>query len=309
MFADVTASNLSVTQTMRSYWDEDLAILSAENVSFSLETAGLGSRLAALAIDTAIQLFVAFLVFIAFLGVIGYFNLWRFLAPLLGSPTDPLGKITVFISALMLLFAIGYFALFEYLWDGQTPGKRWFGLRVTTTNGLPLSLWPAVIRNVVRVVDFLPFGYGFGAAICLANDLNQRGGDLAAGTIVVVEGKREKARNKITMREAVDGFLQSATTVPGTEESTPFQEAELSVEAARPIDPEAVALAQTLNREDYELARDFLARRETLPKVARARLASSLAARLATKMQTAAPADAETFIAETVATLARAYAG
>ena len=290
---------------MRSYWDEDLAILSAENVSFSLETAGLGSRLAALAVDTAIQLFVALLVVIAFSGVVSLFDLGRYIDPLF----DPPERFFAFISAVMLLFALAYFAIFEYLWDGQTPGKRWFGLRVTTTDGLPLGLWPAVIRNVVRVVDFLPVGYGFGAALCLANNLNQRGGDLAAGTIVVVEGKREKARQRVTMSQAVDSFLQAATTVPGTQESRPFEEAELSIEAARPVDPEAVALAQTLTREDYELARDFLARRETLPKVARARLASSLAARLSGKLRIEAPADNEAFLAQIVAMLARAYAG
>ncbi len=295
---------------MRSYWDEDLAILSAENVSFSLETAGLGSRLAALFVDTAIQLFVAFLVFIVVTGIVGYFDLWRFLAPLLGSPQDPLGKITIFISALMVLFVFGYFVLFEWLWDGQTPGKRWFGLRVTTTDGLPISLWVSVIRNIVRVVDFLPMGYGFGAVVCLANELNQRGGDLAAGTVVVVEGRREKARKKVTMREAVDSFLQAATTVPGTEQATPYQDEELQIEAARTVDPEAIALAQTLNREDYELAHDFLVRRENLPAVARQRLAKSLAARLAIKMKVETPTiEVETFIADVVSTLTRAYAG
>ena len=290
---------------MRSYWDEDLAILSAENVSFSLETAGLGSRLAALALDTAIQLFVALLVFIIAAGAVYYLGLWEYVVPLF----EPLDRFFAFLSALMLLFALAYFTVFEYLWDGQTPGKRWFGLRVTTTDGLPISLWPAVIRNVVRVVDFLPVGYGFGAALCLFNNLNQRGGDLAAGTIVVVEGKREKARQRVTMSQAVDSFLQAATTVPGTQESRPFEEAELSIEAARPVDPEAVALAQTLTREDYELARDFLARRETLPKVARARLAASLAARLCGKLRIEAPADPEAFLAQIVAMLARAYAG
>jgi len=40
---------------MPSYWDEDLAILSAENVNFSVETAGLGSRFAAATIDLTLQ--------------------------------------------------------------------------------------------------------------------------------------------------------------------------------------------------------------------------------------------------------------
>ena len=290
---------------MRSYWDEDLAILSAENVSFSLETAGLGSRLAALSIDSLIQALFLFLVATIFWGIVSYLGLWPYVDPLF----DPPERFAAFASAVMLLFIIGYYFFFEWRWDGQTPGKRFFGLRVTMTDGLPVSLWPALIRNFVRILDFLPTFYGFGAVICLANNLNQRGGDLAAGTIVVVEGKREKARQAMSMRQAVDSFLQAATTIPGTEVKQAYQDEELQVEAARAVDPEALALARTLSREDYELARDFLARRETLPKVARERLGKSLAARLATKMQIAPPADTEAFIAQVVATLTRAYAG
>ncbi len=288
---------------MRSYWDEDLAILSAENVSFSLETAGLGSRLAALSIDTVIQLLVAAIGLIAVAGLEYYLGISSYIPPF----WESVGQGLLIILGFLLFF--GYYFFFEWRWDGQTPGKRFFGLRVTMTDGLPLTLWPAMIRNIVRVVDFLPVFYGFGAVLCLSNNLNQRGGDLAAGTIVVVEGKREKAKQTLTMRQAVDSFLQAATTIPGTQTSAPYRDEELSVEAARSVDPEAIALARVLNREDYELARDFLTRRETLPVIARERLAKSLALRLATKMKIEVPADAETFIADVVATLTRAYAG
>ena len=289
---------------MRSYWDEDLAILSSENVSFSLETAGLGSRLAALSIDTAIQGLVAAAGLIAFSGLDYYLNLSNYIPPFWQS----VGQALLIILGFLLFF--GYYFFFEWRWDGQTPGKRFFGLRVTMADGLPLTLWPALIRNIVRVVDFLPMFYGFGAVLCLSNSLNQRGGDLAAGTLVVVEGKREKAQKTLTMREAIDSFLKAATTVPGTQQtSAPYQDEELQVEAARSVDPEAMALARVLNREDYELARDFLTRRETLPVIARERLAKSLALRLAGKMKIEAPANPETFIADVVAMLARAYAG
>ena len=289
---------------MRSYWDEDLAILSAENVSFSVETAGLGSRLAALSIDTTIQMLVAGLASLAVAGADYYLGFSRFIPPFWQS----VGQAVLGILSFLLFF--GYYFFFEWRWDGQTPGKRFFGLRVTMTDGLPLSLWPSMIRNIVRVVDFLPLFYGFGAVLCLSNNLNQRGGDLAAGTIVVVEGKREKARKTMSMRQAVDSFLQAATTVPGTQTSAPYQDEELRVEKEiRSVDPEALALARTLNREDYELARDFLARRESVPAVARKRLANSLAGRLATKMKVEVPADPEVFINDVVAMLARAYAG
>ena len=288
---------------MRSYWDEDLAILSAENVSMSLETAGLGSRLAALSIDTALQLLVAILAMLGLAGLENYLNLSSVLPPFWQS----VGNALLMVGAFLLFF--GYYFFFEWLWEGQTPGKRYFGLRVTMADGLPLSLWPALIRNIVRLGDFLPTFYGLGAAICLANNLNQRGGDLAAGTLVVHEGKREKAGKTLSMRDAVNGFLQAATTIPGTAAAAPYRDEELEVEAARAVDPEALGLSRVLGREDYELARDFLARRETLPKVARERLGKSLATRLAGKMNVALPPDTEAFIGETVAVLSRIYAG
>lgn len=288
---------------MRSYWDEDLAILSAENVSFSLETAGLGSRLAAVSIDTALQMLVAALALLGLAGLDNYLNISSVLPPFWQS----VGQALLIIAGFTLFF--GYYFFFEWLWEGQTPGKRFFGLRVTMTDGLPLSLWPAMIRNIVRLGDFLPMFYGLGAAICLANNLNQRGGDLAAGTIVVHEGKREKANKTLSMRDAVDGFLKAATTIPGTTVAAPYQDEELEVEAARAVDPEAIGLSRILNREDYELARDFLVRRETLPKVARERLGKSLASRLAGKMNIPLPPDTEAFIGETVTTLSRVYAG
>ena len=287
---------------MRSYWDEDLAILSAENVSFSLETAGLGSRLAALSIDTALQGIVALLALLGLAGLEEYLSISRWLPPFWQS----VGEALLIVLGFLLFF--GYYFFFEWLWEGQTPGKRYFGLRVTMADGLPLSLWPAMIRNIVRLGDFLPSFYALGAVICLSNSLNQRGGDLAAGTIVVHEGKREKPGKTLSMREAVDGFLKAATTVPGSTQAAVYRDEELEVEAARPVDPEAIGLSRLLGREDYELARDFLARRETLPKVARERLAQSLATRLASKTNVALPPDHESFIAETVAILSRIHA-
>ncbi len=294
---------------MRSYWEEDLAILSAENVSVSVETSGLGSRLAALFIDTCLQCLVLLLLWLVLWGVSAYLVSWSSLSSWLASTLEALYYIFLF-----LLF-FGYYFLFEWLWDGQTPGKRYLGMRVTMANGLPLSMWPALVRNTVRLVDFLPMFYGVGSVVSMANALNQRAGDLAAGTIVVREGRREKANKPLTMREAIDKFLEAAQHVPV---GLPAQArdwhgeelSELSVEAIRQIDPDALALAKKLNREDYELARDFVSRRDAMPRDTRLRLGRALAARLSEK--SGAPLDAnmvEPFIEQTIATLARVYAG
>jgi uncharacterized RDD family membrane protein YckC len=290
---------------MRSYWDEDLAILSSENVSFSVETAGLGSRLAALALDTFFQLLVLLLVALGAWGAEYLTGFSQNTTPLLYSVL-----MACFYIFLFLLF-FGYYFFFEWLWDGQTPGKRQFGLRVTMNNGLPLSLWPAVIRNVIRVVDFMPFFYGLGSIVAISNSLNQRAGDLFAGTIVVREGKTVKVAKQLTINEAVDAFLKAATTIPGTEaRPDALPEAELGLDAARTVDPEAVAMARFITRADYELARDFLARRDTMAPPARQRLGQSLAVRLSAKLNYPyPPADYEGFLSQTVTLLARFYAG
>ena len=84
----------------------------------------------------------------------------------------------------------GYFMVFEIIWNGQTPGKRVLGVRVIRESGYPLRPVDSVVRNVVRIVDWLPFFYGIGVLVMLFNGRSRRLGDFAAGTIVVREGAR-----------------------------------------------------------------------------------------------------------------------
>jgi uncharacterized RDD family membrane protein YckC len=79
----------------------------------------------------------------------------------------------------------GYFWVSEAMWSGQTLGKKAFRLRAVGDRGEPLTWVQAGIRNVVRIIDFLPYGYGVGAVVMFANGKGKRLGDLAAGTIVV----------------------------------------------------------------------------------------------------------------------------
>lgn len=296
---------------MRNHWDEDLAILSAENVSFSVEAAGLGSRLAALFIDTALQLLVAWLVSWAANGFFTSLVPWNSMSALSRSVFQGLAILGWF---LLLFF---YFFVFEWLWDGQTPGKRALGLRVTLANGLPLSLWPALVRNLVRLVDFLPFYYALGGVVAMSNGLSQRAGDFAAGTMVVREGRREKINKALSMRDAIDRFLTAATNVsPQRDETRDWDSEEFAelgeagaAQLNQKVDPESLGLARKLGREDYELARDFLARSEKLPLDARRRLAHSLALRLAQKAGVGAPMNAEEYIREVASILSRVYGG
>ena len=78
-----------------------------------------------------------------------------------------------------------YHVLFEVLGSGRTLGKRWTGLRVVRSGGRPVTLTRSALRNVLRVIDILPGFYAIGMTVIFITRLNQRIGDLAAGTHVV----------------------------------------------------------------------------------------------------------------------------
>src|SRR5947208_5873092 len=79
----------------------------------------------------------------------------------------------------------GYFAFFEALWKGQTPGKRWAGIRVIKETGRPIDTFEAIARNFLRAVDWFPGFYGVGIVTMLMNSNNRRLGDYMVGTLVI----------------------------------------------------------------------------------------------------------------------------
>ncbi len=83
------------------------------------------------------------------------------------------------------IISAGYGIFFEWVWRGQTPGKRAMKLRVIDEQGLKLQFGQVVIRNLLRVVDSMPSLYLAGGLSSLITSKGQRLGDLAAGTIVV----------------------------------------------------------------------------------------------------------------------------
>ncbi len=104
-----------------------------------------------------------------------------------------------FLLALVLLGSTLVTALafiwLELRWEGQTPGKRWIGIRVVAEDGTAAGNGAIVVRNVMRLVDILPGVYFVGLVAMLLSEKHQRLGDLAAGTIVVaVEPPPKKLR-------------------------------------------------------------------------------------------------------------------
>lgn len=94
-----------------------------------------------------------------------------------------------FAGALYLLayffISIGYGMFCEWIWRGQTIGKKLLRLRVVDAEGLRLQFNQIVIRNLLRFVDSLPACYLIGGVTCWITRRNQRLGDIAANTVVI----------------------------------------------------------------------------------------------------------------------------
>jgi len=82
--------------------------------------------------------------------------------------------------------------LFEWLWHGQTPGKRLLGIRVIQWQGTSVTFYQSAVRNILRVVDSLPMFYALGFCVSACNRESRRLGDIAAGTLVVHTERKAK---------------------------------------------------------------------------------------------------------------------
>jgi uncharacterized RDD family membrane protein YckC len=147
--------------------------------------ASIGNRFIACAIDHTIQIVALVVLVITFAIIADYADLGNRLA------NAPKWLIALLVILVFLLMS-GYFAIFEWLWHGQTPGKRWMKLRVIREDGRPISFFEAIVRNLLREFDIMPFPfYSVGLISVFATDRDQRVGDLVAGTVVVREREAE----------------------------------------------------------------------------------------------------------------------
>ena len=220
--------------------DDVLSVNTPERVNIEFAVAGIGSR--ALAYLADISLLV--------LGVGMSSLLLILLAPLLPIWNRETSK--YFVVGLILLqffLQFGYFALFEAFNNGQTPGKKVCGIRAVMEEGLPITFLASMIRNLLRIVDFLPFGYALGLLWMFFHNQNRRLGDFAAGTLVI----RESA---VTL----DAVQSRLTLISNTETA---------------ISPLAARVPLTLD--DFNFITDFLSRSETLEAKQSAKLAHEIA--------------------------------
>src|SRR5574341_810051 len=147
--------------------DEILHIETPENVAFGYEIAGIGSRFLAALVDTLI---------IALIQVVVYTVLILIVSILLGSASEDIGGPWLLALGVLVSFVMlwGYYLFFELVWNGQTPGKRLVKLRVIRADGMPVTLSEVLIRNLVRLVDFMPVSYGVGVISMFVSKQSQR---------------------------------------------------------------------------------------------------------------------------------------
>ena len=155
---------------------DKLIIDTPEQVHLEFVLAGIGSRFMAVLLDTVVEVGIALVVSLIALAFAA--------TPLTSGSRTWILAILIFVFFLIMW---GYYAIFETLWKGQTPGKRWAGIRVIKESGRPINAYEAIARNFVRFVDYLPGFYGVGVITMLLNHKNRRLGDFVAGTLVVHE--------------------------------------------------------------------------------------------------------------------------
>ncbi|HTL86308.1 MAG TPA: RDD family protein [Acidimicrobiia bacterium] len=215
--------------------DERVTIATPEGVTIELVLAGLGSRFIARLLDTTIQI-AAILALLLGTNIVGVH-----------------GSVLAFVFITVFLVMFVYDVPFELLNGGRTIGKMAAGIRVAGPNGEPVTFLASAIRNILRIVDFLPVFYLVGSVTIVATQRDQRLGDLAGGTVVV--------RDKFP---GVNAFAAAPPTVP--------------IEAVAAWDVSGV------NNDEVATIRHFLDRRLSLPWPVRTYFGTTLAYRVAPKV-------------------------
>jgi uncharacterized RDD family membrane protein YckC len=219
-----------------------LEIETPDHVVLRFQLAGAGNRGFAAMVDFLVAFIFIFAIDFSFQNL---------------AEIDPsLGDWAGWVIFVELLIAWLYFVLLEWLWNGQTLGKRIFGLRVISEDGEPARFVAVIVRNLVRVVDFLPLFYGLGLVTLIASPRSQRLGDYAGGTFVV-RAPRPR-RNWSALR---------------TLSASPSANLAASEQATTPT-------LRVLPGEAQRLVREFVLREQKLTPAARVALAKQLAMRL-----------------------------
>ena len=172
-----------------------IKIQSTELLFFENELAGIGSRGLAYFIDTLIK-GVAIFLFALFFAWVNLF-----------------GKSFIPIVVFLILFA-GYHFFFEAIY-GKTPGKHLAGIRVIKSDGSRLSFLDSFVRNILRVVDVLPFGYMAGMVMIFLERYNRRLGDIVGDTLVIHDRAAKRSIKKYIDSRLLEAKSRDAVVISG----------------------------------------------------------------------------------------------
>ena len=188
----------------RSVAAEELNVRGLTGVDMTLTLAGPGTRSYAFIIDWHIRLLLA----------LAWVLLGLLVRLQLPSGRDTPLTATVMVLAVFVPAGVIYFfyhPVLEVLMRGRTPGKRMAGARVVTREGATPGAGALLIRNLFRIIDALPSFYVVGLVCCLFTAQRVRIGDLAAGTVLVLdEGKAGKSLGRLGMLLEESGLRPEA---------------------------------------------------------------------------------------------------
>ncbi|MDQ2973849.1 MAG: RDD family protein [Acidobacteriota bacterium] len=231
---------------------EDILIIETpERVPLHFALASIGNRFIACAIDHALQVVTIIVMAIGFTVLANYSSLG---ARVSNAPN----WVKALLIVIVFLIVSGYFAFFEWIWNGQTPGKRWLKLRVIREDGRPVTFWEASVRNLLRTFDMMPAPfYSIGLISVFVSSSDQRIGDMVAGTVVVREREAEAP--------AFAQVFATPVSDPALRRSFPPVDFTASLESLTESEIEVV---ETFLRRRWDLAdmpRQWMAWRVSLP--------------------------------------------
>ena len=157
---------------------QELVIHTPENAEIRVPLAGMFSRATAFVYDLGIQVALLVVEHIVFIMILDNVR-WR------SSLLYHLGVVQGFYLIVVFVTIFGYYTFYELFKNGQTPGKKAYGLRVVSLGGQQVGLFSSFLRNFLRIADFMPFLFFAGVVSTLITERHQRIGDLFAGTVVI----------------------------------------------------------------------------------------------------------------------------
>jgi uncharacterized RDD family membrane protein YckC len=170
--------------------DDQISVRSVTGVDITMTIAGPGSRSYAFVIDWHIRLLLA----LAWL-------LTGEVATKLADISKSYSTLLYTLPAMAIYFL--YHPILEVAMRGRTPGKRMAGVRLLDLNGGVPSSMALIIRNLFRLVDSLPLFYVIGLVSCFITAHRIRIGDMAAGTLLIID--HSESEQTLERMEAVAG--------------------------------------------------------------------------------------------------------